>query len=606
MEKEIKCNDNLRNIAIIAHVDHGKTTLVDTIFNQSGIFKSHEKIDIRAMDSNDLEKERGITILAKCTAVVWKDKIINILDTPGHSDFGSEVERVLMMANGVLLIVDAVEGVMPQTKFVVSKALENKLPLIIFINKIDKVKADNISELQETIDRTLNEVWDLVFDINPDALDSPVFYGSGRDGYASINLESAFSRKVNDIHEILDKVIDYIPAPSSNYPKSRFLTSMIDVDPHLGKILIGKVYDGSFSVGQRVFSVNQEKEKKDQFRISKIYGFKGTTRFEKEEAVLGDIICLMGSDISSVGDMICTDLDTDLIIAPKIDPPTLSILVTANKSPIGGKEGKHVTIRKIKDRIEKEACSNVGIIIEDQGEAINIKGRGELQLSVLMEQMRREGFEFMIEAPKILFKEENGRKMEPQDLVVIDIPKEFQGVVIKKMGERGGNIEDMREYADRVKLTFTIASRFLLGYFSEFMSDTKGTGLLTKQLNQYIPYQGEKRIRSCGVLVSMDKGKITAYALEKLQDRGMFFVGVDCDTYPGMILGEHTRDNDLYVNAVRAKQLTNVRASGKDGLPKIAPPRLMTLEQSITYIQDGEAVEVTPIRICLVQLKSMK
>jgi GTP-binding protein len=593
----------IRNIAIIAHVDHGKTTMVDTLFQQSGVFREGQHVEVRAMDSNAIEKERGITILSKCTSISWKDHTINILDTPGHSDFGSEVERVLMMAEGVLLIVDAVEGVMPQTKFVVTKALQNKLKLIIFINKIDRVNADNYEELEPVVKHALNEVMDLVFEIYPDAIDSPVFYGSGRGGYASSNLRNAYEGKVTNIHEILDKILHYIPAPVEKSDKLQLLTSMVDIDEYFGKLLIGKVFSGHIKTGQNVISIQQDGSKREDFRVNKLFGFAGIKKFEKLEAGYGEIVCIAGADESSVGDMLATDINTSIIKAPHIDPPTLSVVISANTSPLKGQDGKLVTIREIKNRLWREAETNVGINVEENGETMTVKGRGELQLSVLMEQMRRDGFEFIVSAPKILLKEEHGKKLEPQEKVFIDVNPEFSSIVINKVGTRGGELMDMKEFSTHIRLIFQIPARFLLGYFSEFMSDTKGTGILNKEFDGYIPYKGDKRLRSCGVLISMAEGKTTSYAMDKLQDRGVFFIEPDTITYPGMIIGEHNRDNDLEVNAVKAKQLTNVRASGKDDMVRLPPPIRMTLEKAITYIIDGESVEVTPKRICLIKNK---
>lgn len=596
-----KQEKKIRNIAIIAHVDHGKTTMVDTLFKQSGEFNSWQSTAVRSMDSNPLEKERGITILSKCTSIEWKGHLINILDTPGHSDFGSEVERVLMMADGVLLIVDAVEGVMPQTKFVVTKALQNNLKLIIFINKIDRVKADSFNELNDVTRNALNEVMDLIFDIRPEAIESPVFFGSGRDGYASADLMKAHNKEVTDISEILDKIIDYIPEPAPTSDKLQMLTSMIDLDNFFGKLLIGKVYAGHIKVGQNLVSVRQDGSKVEDIRINKIFEFKGTKRIEIQEASYGEIVCISGGEKSTVGDMICEDVNTPVLPAPHIDPPTLSVIISANTSPIAGREGSHVTIRKIKDRLFREAETNVGINVEEVGEAILVKGRGELQLSVLMENMRREGFEFMVSAPKILIKEIDGKKFEPEERVLTDVSLEYSSIVINKIGTRGGELVDMREYSDRVRLFFKIPSRFLLGYFSEFMSDTKGTGILNKEFSEYIPYKGDKRLRSCGVLVATEGGTATVYSMDKLQDRGSFFIAPDTEVYKGMIIGEHNRDNDLHINVVKAKQLTNVRAAGKDDLVKLPPPTIMTIEKAITYIIDGEKVEITPKRICLLQ-----
>jgi len=597
----------IRNIAIIAHVDHGKTTLVDTLFQQSGIFREGQVSEIRSMDSNALEKERGITILSKSTSIRWKDYTINILDTPGHSDFGSEVERVLMMADAVLLIVDAVEGVMPQTKFVMSKALQNKLKIIIFINKVDRVNADSLEEIRNVTNNAMNEVTDLIYNTCPEtALEAPIFFGSGRSGFASESLEKVWIKEVNNVNEILDKIIDYCPEPKINGEDLQFLVSMIDLDPYFGKLLIGKMFGGKLNVGDTIISKTQDNNKRESFRINKIFGFQGTKRIEKEFAIAGDIICISGGELTTVGDMVCSDMETEIIKAPKIDPPTLSIMIGANTSPLSGKDGTNVTIRKIKDYLLREAETNVGISVIENGDQLLVKGRGELQLSVLLETMRREGFELMVNAPQVVYIEENGKKMEPQEKVFIDVDQEYSSIVIRKLGERGGqfiNMVESKTSSTYVRLIFEIPTKYLLGYFTEFMSDTKGTGILNKEFDKYIPIKENRRTRTCGLLIATEEGKANAYAMDKLQERGSFFIPPDVEVYKGMIVGEHNKENDLHVNLTKSKQLTNVRASGKDDAIRLPPPMVMTLEKAITYISGIEKVEITPKRICLLKIE---
>ncbi|MFN9115935.1 MAG: GTP-binding protein, partial [Bacteroidota bacterium] len=394
------------------------------------------------MDSNDIEKERGITILSKCTSISWKEFMINIIDTPGHSDFGSEVERILRMVDGALVIVDSLEGVMPQTKFVIKKALENRKKIFVFFNKVDRLKADSLEELEEVSKNVMNEMMDLVFEINPDAIEFPVFFGSGRDGYASKNLKKVFNKEVNNIHEILDEIIEYIQPPKVENSNLQLLTSMIDLDEYFGKLLIGKLYGGTIKVGQNVISLSQDGKKKESFRVNKMFGFKGVKKYEIEEAFAGQIVCISGCEKSTIGDMITDSESTPIIEAPIIDPPTLSVIFSANNSPLAGKDGTHLTIRKIKDRLLKEAETNPGISIKELGETMEVKGRGELQLSILMENMRREGFEFMVTAPNILIKEENGQRLEPLEKVFLDIPLEYSGTIISKMESRGGKLLD--------------------------------------------------------------------------------------------------------------------------------------------------------------------
>jgi GTP-binding protein len=580
----------VRNIAIIAHVDHGKTTLVDSMFRAGGLFRANQVVSAALMDRLTIEKARGITIMSKCTSIEWKDHTINILDTPGHADFGSEVQRIFGMVDAVLVLADAAEGVMPQTKFVVSKAVENKLKLLIFVNKIDKPAADP--------KQTADEVLDLIINMSPDDIDSPIFYGSGREGYASMNLEKA--KEIGNISELLDKIIEYVPAPEPMGEDLSALVSLIDMDEYFGKLLIGRVYGGQIKVGDNVFSIKQDGTLREKFRVNKLFKFVGTKKEEVKEVNFGDIACIAGGTISTVGDTIALkDKNVNIVASPEIEQPTLSIFISANTSPLAGKDGKKLTPNQIKERLIKEAETNVGIKLIMHGDTVEVMGRGELQLGVLIEQMRQENFEMTISAPKVLLKTENGVKKEPLESVIIDTEMQYMSAVVEKLGIRGGKFLDMKQYPDRVRLFFEIPTRLLIGYISELKSDTNGTGVLNKELMGYTEYRGDFKTRQNGLLISMAGGKSTEYAMNELSSRGIFFISPGDQIYAGMIIGEHSKGNSLTVNPVKEKKLTNVRAANKDEQVRLQPPVSMTLEKAIAYIMPGECIEVTPLRVCL-------
>ena len=591
---------SLRNIAIIAHVDHGKTTLVDQLFRQSGTFRDNQRVEERAMDSNDLEKERGITILAKPTSVEWTPEggepvRINIVDTPGHADFGGEVERILSMVDGVVLLVDSSEGAMPQTKFVTGKALALGLRPIVVVNKVDRP--------DERIQEVLDEVFDLFvsLDATDEQLDFPVLYASGRNGYA--NEDS--SLRSGTLIPLFQKIVDHVPAPAVEVEgvPFTFLVTLLDRDNFLGRILTGRVTSGSVKVNQAIHALDMDGKVIETGRASKIMAFHGLDRVPVDEAKAGDIISLAGLAVATVANTICDTSVTEPIQAQPIDPPTLSMRFAVNDSPMAGREGTKVTSRMIRDRLAREAESNVAVKVTESADkdSFEVAGRGELQLGVLIETMRREGFELSISRPRVLFGEdENGGKTEPYETVMIDVDEEFSGTVVEKMNIRKAEMTDMRPSGGgKTRITFSAPSRGLIGYHGEFLSDTRGTGIMNRLFEKYGPHKGKIEGRKNGVLISNGSGEANAYALGPLEERGILMVGVGEALYEGMIIGENAKPDDLEVNPMKSKALTNFRASGKDDAVRLTPPWKLTLEQAIAYIDDDELVEVTPKTIRL-------
>jgi GTP-binding protein len=588
---------DLRNIAIIAHVDHGKTTLVDELLKQSGAFRENQAVAERAMDSNDLERERGITILAKATSVTWKGCRINIVDTPGHADFGGEVERILSMVDGVCLLVDAAEGPMPQTKFVTQKALALGLRPIIVLNKVDKPDAEP--------DRALDEVFDLFVALgaNEDQLDFPHLYASGRAGWADAELDGP--RK--DLSALFNLIVNHVPAPKQLKRVDepfRMLATTLGSDPFIGRILTGRVESGRLKAGATVQSLSRVGQKIEQFRISKVQAFRGLALQEIDEAIAGDIVTLAGMTKTTVSDTICALAVEEPLEAQPIDPPTISVTFGINDSPLAGRDGKKVQSRVIRERLMKEAESNVAIKVSDTpgGEAFEVAGRGELQMGVLIENMRREGFELSISRPRVLFREdENGQTLEPIEEVTIDVDDEFTGAVIEKItGPRKGDLVEMKPGgAGKTRIIAHVPSRGLIGYHGEFLTDTRGTGVLNRVFHSWAAHKGPIQGRRQGVLISLESGEAVAYALWNLEERGKMFLGPQAPVYTGMIIGEHSRDNDLDVNPLKGKKLTNVRASGTDEAVRLTPHIVMSLEEAIAYINDDELVEVTPNAIRL-------
>lgn len=580
---------NIRNIAIIAHVDHGKTTLIDNLLKQSGTFRANEAVAERVMDSNDLERERGITILAKCTSIFWHDTRINIIDTPGHADFGGEVERVLSMADGVILLIDAAEGPMPQTKFVLSKALAKGLRPIVLINKADRPDARP--------DEVVNEVFDLfvALDASHEQLDFPILYASGRDGWCANELTDP--RK--DLSPLLDKVIEHVPTPNVQLDAPfAMLVTLLESDPYLGRILTGRVYSGRAKVNMPVKVLNLKGETVESGRLTKLQSFRGVQRVPVEEVEAGDIVCIAGMQEASVADTIGDMVLTEPVKSTPIDPPTMAITIGVNDSPLAGREGSKVTSRMIRDRLFAEAETNVAITVkESEGlDAYEVGGRGELQLGVLIETMRREGFEMSVSRPRVLLrKDEKGQMLEPIEEVVVDVDDEYSGIVVEKVSQRKGRMTDMRPSGGgKTRIIFQAPSRGLIGYQSEFLTDTRGTGVINRIYFGHEPYKGDIEGRRNGVLISNGLGEAVAYALFNLQDRGIMFVNAQDKVYEGMIVGENSRDNDLDVNVLKGKQLTNVRASGADEAIRLTPPKKMTLEDMMSYIAEDELVEVTP------------
>ena len=585
---------DLRNIAIIAHVDHGKTTLVDELLKQSGAFRANQDVAERAMDSNDIERERGITIFAKPTSVEWKGMRINIVDTPGHADFGGEVERILSMVDGVVLLVDAAEGPMPQTKFVTSKALALGLRPIVVLNKVDKTDAEP--------DRALDECFDLFasLDANDDQLDFPHMYASGRSGWADHELDGP--RK--DLSALFDLIVNHVPAPKQVARQNEdfsMLATTLGADAFVGRVLTGRVESGRLKVGATVQALSRVGQKIEQFRVTKIQAFRGLAQQDIEEALAGDIVSISGMSKATVADTICAlAVDTALPAQP-IDPPTITVTFGINDSPLAGREGKKVQSRVIRDRLMKEAESNVAIKVTDTpgGEAFEVAGRGELQMGVLIENMRREGFELGISRPKVLLREEDGKTLEPIEEATIDVDDEYSGVVIEKLtGARKGELVEMRPAgAGKTRIIANVPSRGLIGYHGEFLTDTRGTGVLNRVFHGWAPHKGPMPGRRAGVLISMEDGEAVAYALWNLEDRGKMFIGAQTKIYQGMIIGEHSRENDLEVNPLKGKKLTNVRASGTDEAVRLTTPITLSLEEAIAYINDDELVEVTPSSI---------
>jgi GTP-binding protein len=586
---------SLRNVAIIAHVDHGKTTLVDQLFRQSGTFRDNQRIEERAMDSNDLEKERGITILAKCTSVEWEGTRINIVDTPGHADFGGEVERILSMVDGVILLVDSSEGAMPQTKFVTGKALALGLRPIVVVNKVDRP--------DERIQEVLDEVFDLFVSLeaNDEQLDFPVLYASGRNGYANEDP----SLREGTLKPLFQKIVDHVPAPSADPDGPfKFLVTLLDRDNFLGRILTGLVFSGSVRTNMPIHALDNDGNVVETGRASKIMTFRGLERVPADEANAGDIISLAGLTTATVANTICDPSVTEPLHAQAIDPPTLSMRFAVNDSPMAGREGSKVTSRMIRDRLFREAESNVAIKVTEAADrdSFEVAGRGELQLGVLIETMRREGFELGISRPRVLFREdENGSKTEPYETVIIDVDEEYSGTVVEKMNLRKAEMTDMRPSGGgKTRITFSAPSRGMIGYHGEFLSDTRGTGIMNRLFEKYGPHKGKIEGRKNGVLISNGSGEANSYALGPLEERGVLFVGHGEALYEGMVIGENAKTDDLEVNPMKAKQLTNFRASGgKDDAIRLTPPKKMTLEQAIAYIDDDEMVEVTPKSIRL-------
>ena len=586
----------MRNIAIIAHVDHGKTTLVDELLKQSGAFRAGQDVAERAMDSNDLERERGITILAKATSVEWKGTRINIVDTPGHADFGGEVERILSMVDGVVLLVDAAEGPMPQTKFVTSKALALGLRPIVVLNKVDKPDAEP--------DRALDEVFDLFasLDADDDQLDFPHMYASGRSGWADHELDGP--RK--DLSALFDLIVHHVPAPSQAKRLDedfRMLATTLGSDPFVGRILTGRVESGALKVGATVQALSRIGQKIEQFRVTKIRAFRGLGQQDIEEAQAGDIVSIAGMSKATVADTICALAVDEPLDAQPIDPPTITVTFGINDSPLAGRDGKKVQSRVIRERLLKEAESNVAIKIADTpgGEAFEVSGRGELQMGVLIENMRREGFELSISRPQVIMKEVDGKVMEPVEEATIDVDDDYSGTVIEKLtGVRRGELVEMRPAgAGKTRIIAHVPSRGLIGYHGEFLTDTRGTGVLNRVFHGWTEHKGAIPGRRAGVLISMEDGEAVAYALWNLEDRGKMFIGAQAKVYQGMIIGEHSRDNDLEVNPLKGKKLTNVRASGTDEAVRLTTPVTLSLEEAIAYINDDELVEVTPNAIRL-------
>ncbi|WP_324262975.1 translational GTPase TypA [Altererythrobacter sp. H2] len=591
---------NLRNVAIIAHVDHGKTTLVDQLFRQSGTFRDNQRVEERAMDSNDLEKERGITILAKCTSVEWappgggEATRINIVDTPGHADFGGEVERILSMVDGVILLVDSSEGAMPQTKFVTGKALALGLRPIVVVNKIDRP--------DERIQEVLDEVFDLFvsLDANDDQLDFPVLYASGRNGYANADP----SLREGTLTPLFEKIVEHVPPPAADFDGPfKFLVTLLDRDNFLGRILTGKVQSGTVKVNSPIHALDNDGKVVETGRASKLLAFRGLERIPVEEARAGDIVSIAGLAVATVSNTIADPTVTEPLHAQPIDPPTLSMRFAVNDSPMAGREGTKVTSRMIRDRLEREAESNVAIRVTESADkdSFEVAGRGELQLGVLIETMRREGFELGISRPRVLFRQdENGHRTEPYETVVIDVDDEHSGTVVEKMATRKGEMLDMRPSGGgKTRITFSAPSRGLIGYHGEFLSDTRGTGIMNRLFEKYGPYKGPIEGRANGVLISNGTGEAVGYALNMLEERGVLFVRPQEKIYEGMLIGENAKPDDLEVNPMKSKQLTNFRSTGKDDAIRLTPPRIMTLEQAIAYIDDDEMVEVTPKSIRL-------
>lgn len=579
-----------RNVAIIAHVDHGKTTLIDAMLAQSGTFRANQQVETRVMDSNALEKERGITILAKCTSLMWKDNKINVIDTPGHADFGGEVERVLSMADSCLLLVDSAEGVMPQTKFVLSKALALGLAPIVVINKIDRGDARP--------DEVLNEIFDLFVSLNANEkqLDFPVLYAVGRDGWCVADMEKD-ERK--DLSPLFDLILKHVEPPKFDLDAPfTMLATLLDHSPYFGRMLTGRIYSGRAKNLMNFKAIGLDGSVVEQGRLTKLHVFRGVEKVAVEEAQAGDIVSIAGLEKASVADTLCDMSVTQPIKSTPIDPPTMAITIGVNDSPLAGTEGSKVTSRMIRDRLFAENETNVAIKVKEaEGkDAFEVGGRGELQLGVLIENMRREGFELSVSRPRVLFKKGEGDQiLEPIEEVVVDVDDAYSGSVVEKLSSRKGEMIEMKPSSGgKTRLVFYVPSRGLIGYQSEFLTDTKGSGVLNRIFHAYAPYKGEMSSKRNGALISTDAGEAVAYALWNLQDRGVMFIQPQQKVYSGMVIGENSKQGDLEVNVLKGKQLTNIRASGADEAIRLTPPRQLTLEDMITYVGDDELVEVTP------------
>ena len=585
---------DLRNIAIIAHVDHGKTTLVDQLLRQSGAFRENQRVAERAMDNNDLERERGITILAKCTSIVWRDTRLNIVDTPGHADFGGEVERILNMVDGVIVLVDASEGPLPQTKFVVSKALQRGLRPIVAINKIDRPDERHVDVLNEIFDLFAN------LDATDEQLDFPVLYGSGRDGWMALDPNGPKA----DMTPLFDLVLHHVPPPTVEEGAFRMLATTLEADPYLGRILTGRITSGTVRPNQVIKGIRRDGRLVENGRVTKVLAFRGLERQAIDAGQAGDIVAVAGLTVATVADTLCeSHVDMPLPAQP-VDPPTLSMTFRINDGPFAGQEGDKVQSRVIRERLWKEAERNIAIRVTDSEDkdAFDVAGRGELQLGILIETMRREGFELTVSRPRVVFKTDpsTGEKLEPIEEVIVDVDEQYSGVVVKKLAERRGELIEMRPSGGgRQRLVCRVPTRGLLGYQNELLSDTRGTAVMNRLFHSYAPFRGEIQSRRTGVLISNGNGEAVAYALFNLEERGPLMIGPQTRVYQGMIVGEHSRENDLEVNVLKGKKLTNVRAAGKDDNVALTPPLRMPLEKAMSYIADDELVEVTPRSIRL-------
>lgn len=582
--------EDIRNIAIIAHVDHGKTTLVDELLKQSGVFRANQEVAERVMDSNDIERERGITILSKNTAVFYKNTKINIIDTPGHADFGGEVERVLKMVNGVILVVDAFEGAMPQTKFVLKKALALKLPVIVCINKIDRPEARP--------DGVIDEVLELLIDLgaSDDQLDCPFIYASARDGYATYNEDD----EPKDMTPLFETILDYIPAPEGDPDAgTQVLISTIDYNEYVGRIGVGKVDNGTIAVNQDVIVVNHhDPDKQKKVKISKLYEFDGLNKVEVKKATIGSIVAISGIADISIGDTICSVDQPRPIEFQKISEPTIAMQFIVNDSPFAGQEGKFVTSRHIRERLFRELNTDVSLRVEEteNTDSFKVSGRGELHLSVLIENMRREGYEFAVSKAEVLYKtDENGKKLEPMELAYIDVPDEFTGVVIDKLSQRKGELRNMgMSNGGYTRMEFSIPARGLIGYRGDFLTDTKGNGIMNTAFDGYAPYKGDIQYRNQGSLIAFETGEAVAYGLFNAQDRGTLFIGPGEKVYAGMVVGQNAKTDDIELNVCKTKHLTNTRSSSADEALKLTPPKVLSLEEALDFIDTDELLEVTP------------
>ena len=582
--------EDIRNIAIIAHVDHGKTTLVDELLKQSGVFRANQEVAERVMDSNDIERERGITILSKNTAVFYKNTKINIIDTPGHADFGGEVERVLKMVNGVILVVDAFEGAMPQTKFVLKKALALKLPVIVCINKIDRPEARP--------DGVIDEVLELLIDLgaSDDQLDCPFIYASARDGYATYNEDD----EPKDMTPLFETILDYIPAPEGDPDAgTQVLISTIDYNEYVGRIGVGKVDNGTIAVNQDVIVVNHhDPDKQKKVKISKLYEFDGLNKVEVKKATIGSIVAISGIADISIGDTICSVDQPRPIEFQKISEPTIAMQFIVNDSPFAGQEGKFVTSRHIRERLFRELNTDVSLRVEEteNTDSFKVSGRGELHLSVLIENMRREGYEFAVSKAEVLYKEdERGKLLEPMELAYVDVPEEFSGTVIQKMSERKGSLQGMStSNGGYTRMEFSIPARGLIGYRGDFLTDTKGNGIMNTAFDGYAPYKGDIQYRNQGSLIAFETGEAVAYGLFNAQDRGTLFIGPGEKVYAGMVVGQNAKTDDIELNVCKTKHLTNTRSSSADEALKLTPPKVLSLEEALDFIDTDELLEVTP------------